>query len=169
MIRDSCFHRRGDTQSHVDATEVVPCHVQGHGSLEILQFLTERIDEPGEPSQVHSEIQVRPFAMARGWRIRPDGFCRDVCDPRYVAVTAFCRRPRPNRRSRNRTSNSTTANRRAPSPTLASSDCYAGSSVFLPPAWPSSGDYPPSWGAYMPTRTVGTYAPPALCAGGMLY
>jgi len=48
----------------------------------------------------------------RGWRIRPDGFCRDVCDPQFVdVITAICPWPRSKRHSRNGTSNSTTASR----------------------------------------------------------
>jgi len=46
-----------------------------------------------------------------GWRIRHDGFCRDVCAPRHVdPSTAFCPCPRSERHSRNRTSHRNSPN-----------------------------------------------------------
>lgn len=52
-------------------------------------------------------------------------------------LTALCSSPAVKRPSGNKTFNSTTANRRARSPILASPDCYADSSVSLPASRPS--------------------------------
>ena len=52
------------------------------------------------PSGAYIQSNV---CAARGWRIRPDGFCRDVCAPRYVnAIIAFCPCPISKRHSRPR-------------------------------------------------------------------
>ena len=48
----------------MDAAQVVPRDVERHGSLQIVEFLAEGIDQPREPAHVHPKIQVRPFDMA---------------------------------------------------------------------------------------------------------
>lgn len=48
MVRQPRLHRGRDAQRHVDAAEVVPCHVEGNGGFQVLQLLAEGVYESRE-------------------------------------------------------------------------------------------------------------------------
>lgn len=67
----------------MNATEVVPCNVQGNGSLEVIKLLAEAKCQSREPAKASPNAQVRPLHIAptnvRNVRLSNFGF-RDRCD-----------------------------------------------------------------------------------------
>jgi ribosomal protein L37AE/L43A len=83
----------------------------------------------------------------RGWRIRPDAFCRDVCDPRYVRHHSILSMPKIEARVAH-------TSRRFLSGCMRPSVCRHHHSILSMPKIEASF----AGGAYVPTLFVGMYA-----------
>ena len=46
------------------ATEIVPRHVKGDHSFQVGELLAESVDQPPEPPQMHSEVEIRALHVA---------------------------------------------------------------------------------------------------------
>ena len=64
MIREPRLHRWGDSQSFVNATEIVERKMQSNSSFQIVELLRERIGEACKPSHLHSHGQILPLYIA---------------------------------------------------------------------------------------------------------
>lgn len=61
MVGKPRLHRGCDSQSFVNAAEIVKAKMQSNSSFQIVELLRERISEAGKPSHLHSHGQVLPF------------------------------------------------------------------------------------------------------------
>jgi hypothetical protein len=56
----------------MNGAEIVPRNVKSDGGFQVIQFLTKGVDESRKSSEMHTEVQIRPFNMVcgdvRGWR-----------------------------------------------------------------------------------------------------
>src|SRR5882672_2599385 len=61
MIRQVCFHCRGNTQCSMNPTEIIPPKMQADSGFQMRQLLTESIRESRESAKLHPHRQVLPL------------------------------------------------------------------------------------------------------------
>jgi hypothetical protein len=66
MIRQTRFHRRGNAQRRMDATEIVVRKMQINSSPKIFQLSRKGVGQPSETAKLHSDGQVLPLHVAGG-------------------------------------------------------------------------------------------------------
>src|SRR5258708_18087122 len=92
MIRQTCFHCRGDSQRLMNPAEVVVHEIQGHGMTMILNFLAESVCQTSETAHSHSHAQVLPLHVRGADVLRVRLSAQDAStapDARCGAVTAL--------------------------------------------------------------------------------